>query len=275
MPDTSDTRLPAPSAAERDPSQRSWEDIWTGGLDAEGNQTLTAQDAAHIHGVTADAAYKWAKAQRRAWRRVRRDLGTRIREVHRQRGIAQRELPSNGTTWAKQHAMGRCLTEAAQAMGKTKETGRRWAEYHGKVWPCGHSLPSVKARRGASVRAAFVENPELRARNRAHLREISAAKLAGAAQYRRDPARNRLAALSPEELAQYRLYMRKKFTSDEAMIALGRPELTRARFNPKPAADPVILLRDRMAASARDTAQRLALLQAARAPESTRERRHA
>lgn len=250
-----------------------WDDIWRAGLDAEGCQTLTAVEAAQRRGSTTSAAYKWAKTRQRKWRITRRGGGKSAGRASRQFGIARREQPSNGTTWAEQHALGRCLTDAAKAMGKSRETGRRWARFHGVVWSNGHGMPEINQRISVGIKAAIAARPDWHKRNAEHLRSLDRRRLDGFATRRNDPARSAFANLTSKEQEDYRLLRRKKYSADEAFVALGRPELTSARFRPAPAADPVIVLRDRMAASAAETARRLAEMQAAHAPACCDRRR--
>jgi hypothetical protein len=62
---------------------------------------------------------------------------------------------------------------------------------------------------------ALNADPEFRARKSARMKELNA-----------DPARNPLAALTPQERADYNLVKRKMgYTRDEALTAIGRADL--------------------------------------------------
>lgn len=135
----------------------------------------------------------------------------------RRKAQERRDMPSNGTTWREQIEAGACLAVAAKAMRRSVWEGRRWADYLGLKWPDGRSQPEHKAAVSASRRRLFAEDDEFRAR------EVT--RLAGFRPHL-SPSHNRRLNMSEAELAQYDLITSKKYSADEAVLMIGRPDLT-------------------------------------------------
>ena len=157
----------------------------------------------------------------------------------RQKAQERREEPSNGTTWREQFEAGRCLAQAARAMGQTVWQGRRWAQAAGVKWADGRSLPEQRAAIGAERRRRFREDDEFREREFARIAKVRPCT---------SPAHNRRLNMTEAEREHYDLMRSKKFTADEAVTMIGRPDLTRRAMIAR--RDPQKLLADLMGASA-------------------------
>lgn len=139
-------------------------------------------------------------------------------------------------SWEECADAGMSAAEAAEARGTSVWAARDATKRHGVKFRDARKDPEFAAanaermsermkRRYADPAFAAVNAEQLRGLHRDPKRIAAHAK----AMRRKwaDPAYNPLAALSPEERADYDLMKRNKFTRNEALTAIGRKDLIR------------------------------------------------
>lgn len=157
----------------------------------------------------------------------------------RRKAQERRDRPSNGTTWREQFEAGHCLAQAARAMSQTIWQGRRWADAAGVTWPDGRSQAQHRDAISVARRRRFQEDKAFRERELARMAKIRP---------HLSPDHNRRLRMTDDERERYDLLVLKKFPANEAVLMIGRPDLTsRAMLARR---DPQKALADLMSASA-------------------------
>lgn len=150
----------------------------------------------------------------------------------REEALARLErVNPNGTVTREVWAAGIPIMQAVEITGRDHMTLRIWARLAGLHWTDGRKTPAVRAAKAAEVRSRF-DNPEYRERALTILRtsENEAKRLRAVHDYYRNPANNRLAALTAAQRADYDMARSKGCLTDEAITIAGRPDLAGMRL---------------------------------------------
>lgn len=134
--------------------------------------------------------------------------------------------------YARLAAQGMTGTEIAAATGVHLNSVRYWAKRHGVDLPDARKLPAHAERMRVQMRKLYAD-PDYAAAHAERMRrkhadpQFAAAFTSGIRTRSADPAINPLAALTPEQRADYDTLKRAHYTRNEALTAIGRSDLIR------------------------------------------------